>query len=42
MNAFMKTLLPPFFILLVQMFSFTITPENTPTRISIASSGMVR
>ena len=40
-NAFMKTLLPPFFILVVQVFSFTITPENTPTRISIAGSGMI-
>ena len=39
-NAVIKVVLPPVFILVVQVLSLTITPASAETRISIAGTGL--
>jgi len=41
LNAFMKTFMPVFFILLVVLFSFVLDPDKITTRLGMAGSSLV-
>ena len=42
LSGFVKDILPPLFICLVQFFSFSINPENVVIRISMMGAGKLR